>query len=218
MNSLLSIIPLAAVDSVNVLALLAIAYVWLSSGSRTAYVRTAAAFVIGGVCGLTLTLAFSFTVILRLVHRALDSFPRPLVTTIVLVIALAVMAMAVQGFRKPPMSLPVHRTVRPAAAYVIGLATWGIQSLTSAPFYAAIAVMADDDTTTRLALSTVFVLVALLPVTTLTVALALCPEETGRRLLDRVQAVLPIASRVVSVLLGVGAAAVAAIAIADLPG
>lgn len=201
MNSLVSIIPLAAVDSVNVLALLAVSYVWISSASRGAYVRTALAFVVGGIGGLALTLAFSFTVILEIIHRALDSMPPTLVASIGLVIALAVIAVAARGFAKPPLSLPVHHRVHPGVAFGLGLLTWAAQSLTSAPFYGAIAVMAKHDTPTRLALSVVFVLVAILPVAALLGALALCSNETGHRLLARMESVLPVASRVVSALL-----------------
>ncbi len=201
MKSLVSIIPLAAVDSVNVLALLAVSYVWISSASRWAYIRTAVAFVVGGVCGLALTLAFSFTVILDIIHRALDALSGTVVAVIGLVLALAVIAVAARGFAKPPLSLPVHRRVHPAVAFALGLLTWATQSLTSAPFYGAIAVMAKHDTPTRLALSVVFVVIALAPVAVLLGALALCSQAAGHRLIARVEGVLPVASRVVSAIL-----------------
>ncbi|GAA1459259.1 hypothetical protein [Williamsia maris] len=218
MNSILAIVPLAAVDSINVLALLAVSYVWVSAPSRGAYVRTAGAFVVGGVCGLAITLAFSFTVILGLVHRAIDAFPPTAIAVIALVIAVVVFGMAVQGFRRPPTSLPVQRTVRPLGAFALGLLTWAIQSLTSAPFYGAIAVMADDGTVVRVVVSVVFVLIALVPVTSLLLALTLFPQETGQRLLDRMQRALPIASRVVSVILMIGAVIAAVLAIDSLAG
>lgn len=218
MTSIFSIVPLAAVDSINVLALLAVSYVWVSTPSRWAYLRTATAFVVGGACGLAVTLAFSFTVILGLVHRALDSFPPTAIAVIVLVVALGVIAMAAHGFLHPPTSLPVHRTVHPVGAYALGLLTWAAQSLTSAPFYGAIAVMEDDDTAERVVLSAVFVLVALVPVTSMLVALALVPRATGTRILALVQRVLPVASRVVSVILFVAALIAAAIAIRNIGG
>ncbi|QDQ96955.1 hypothetical protein [Tomitella fengzijianii] len=201
MKSLVSIIPLAAVDAVNVLALLAVSYVWISSASRWSYIRTAVAFMVGGICGLALTLAFSFTVILDIIHRALDALSGTVISIIGLLIALAVIAVAARGFIKPPLSLPVHRKVHPALAFVLGVITWGAQSLTSAPFYGAIAVMAKHDTATRLGLSVVFVIIALLPVAALMGALALCSQEAGHRLIVRVENILPTASRIVSAIL-----------------
>ena len=218
MTSFLSIVPLAAVDSINVLALLAVSYVWVSTPSRWAYIRIATAFVVGGACGLALTLAFSFTVILRLVRRALDSFSPTAVAVIALLIALVVIAMSIQGFRHPPTSLPVHRKVHPVGAYALGLLTWAVQSLTSAPFYGAIAVMADHGAAMRVALSAVFVLIALVPVTSMLVALALFPHEVGQRLVTRLQRALPAASRVVSVILFVAAVVACIIAIKKIVG
>ncbi|WP_182345863.1 hypothetical protein [Tomitella gaofuii] len=218
MKSLVSIIPLAAVDSVNVLALLAVSYVWISSATRWAYVRTAVAFMVGGICGLALTLAFSFTVILDIIHRALDALSGTVVAVLGLLIALAVIAVAARGFVKPPLSLPVHRKVHPALAFVLGVITWGAQSLTSAPFYGAIAVMAKHDTPTRLGLSVVFVLIALLPVAALLAALALCSQDAGHRLIMRVEGILPAASRVVSALLIVAGAVGAVFAVVKILG
>ena len=153
-----------------------------------------------------------------LVYPFLDDTPPSrvlfgLTGVIVLVIALVVLGMAVQGFRSPPTSLPVQRTVRPLGAFALGLLTWAIQSLTSAPFYGAIAVMADDGTVVRVVVSIVFVLIALVPVTSLLLALTLFPQATGQRLLDRMQDALPIASRVVSVILMIGAVIAAVLAI-----
>lgn len=201
MTSLISIIPLAAVDSVNVLALLAVSYVWISSASRWSYVRTAVSFVIGGVCGLALTLGFSFTVILDIVHRAMDSLSTTVVASIGLALALAVIAVAARGFAKPPLSLPVHRRVHPLVAFGLGVVTWAAQSLTSAPFYGAIAVMANHGTGTRIGLSIAFVIVALLPVTVLLGALAIVSKNAGHRIITRMESVLPAASRLVSAIL-----------------
>src|SRR5699024_1058460 len=187
--------------SVNVLALLAVSYVWISAASRWSYIRTAVAFVVGGICGLSLTLAFSFTVILDIIHRALDALSGTVVAVIGLLIALAVIAVASRGFITPPLSLPVHKKVHPVLAFILGLITWAAQSLTSAPFYGAIAVMAKLGTPERLGLSVVFVVIALLPVAALLGALALCSQEAGHRLIVRVESILPAASRVVSAIL-----------------
>lgn len=211
MNSLFSIVPLAVVDSANVLALLAVSLVWVSSASRRAYARTAVSFMIGGICGLALTLVFSFTVILQLVHRALGSLSPAAVAVIVVVVALLVIGMAVRGFLRPPMSLPVHHDLPPVAAGALGLITWTVQSLTSAPFYGAIAVMADETIASRLGLSTVFVVIAVAPVAALVLALLLCPTEAGHRMLAHLQAALPMTSRVVAAILIVAAGAAAAI-------
>ncbi len=218
MNSLFSIVPLAVVDSVNVLALLAVSFVWVSSASRAAYARTAVSFMIGGICGLALTLVFSFTVILQLVHRALDSLSPAAVAVIVVVGAVLVIGMSVRGFLRPPMSLPVHRDLHPVAAIALGLIIWTAQSLTSAPFYGAIAVMADETMASRLGLSTVFVVIAVAPVVALVFALLLCPTEAGHRMLAHLQAALPMTSRVVAALLIVAAVVAAAIGLTIILG
>ena len=173
--------------------------------------------MIGGICGLALTLVFSFTVILQLVHRALNSLSPEAVAVLVVVIALLVIAVAVRGFVRPPMSLPVHHDLHPVAASALGLITWTAQSLTSAPFYGAIAVMANETIASRLGLSTVFVVIAVAPVTALTIALLLCPTTAGHRMLGYPQAALPMTSRIVAAILIVAAVAAAAIEITIIP-
>lgn len=214
MRSLLAIIPLGAVDSVNVLAVLAVIYVWVSSSGRAEYARTALAYVVGGIIGLTLTLLFSFTFIVAWVREALDAISGTLAGVIGLLLAAVLLWLAVQTYRSPPMSLPVHRQVHPSLAFVLGIATWGIQSLTSAPFYAAIAVMAPLDGWHRLLNAVVFVIIALGPVLTLVGALALVSHDLGQRIVARVEEALPRASKAVSIVLGAAAVVGAGFALA----
>src|SRR5699024_9371965 len=108
--------------------------------------------------------------------------------------------------------------VHPLVAFALGLVTWAAQSLTSAPFYGAIAVMAKHDTPARLGLSLAFVIIALLPVTVLLGALAVVNKDAGHRIITRMESVLPTASRVVSAILIAAGIAGAVYAIVRLAG
>lgn len=140
------------------------------------------------------------------------------VAVIVVGVALLVIGMSVRGFLRPPMSLPAHHDLHPVAASALGLIIWTTQSLTSAPFYGAIAMMADETNTSRLGLSTVFVVIAVAPVAALTVALLLCPTEAGHRMLAHLQAALPMTSRAVAAILIVAAVVAATIGLTIILG
>ncbi|MBY8864095.1 hypothetical protein K7711_47090, partial [Nocardia sp. CA2R105] len=58
---------------------------------------------------------------------------------------------------------------------------------------------------------TVFVVIAVAPVAVLMIALLLCPTTAGHRMLARLQAALPMTSRVVAAILIVAAVAAAAV-------
>ncbi|MBV7705875.1 hypothetical protein NOVA_24130 [Nocardia nova] len=70
--------------------------------------------------------------------------------------------------------------------------------------------MADETNTSRLGLSTVFVVIA--------VALLLCPTEAGHRMLAHLQAALPMTSRVVAAILIVAAVVAATIGLTIILG
>ncbi|MGA4791304.1 hypothetical protein [Nocardia sp. AB354] len=78
--------------------------------------------------------------------------------------------------------------------------------------------MADETIASRLGLSTVFVVIAVAPVASLTVALLLCPTEAGHRMLAHLQAALPMTSRVVAAILIVAAVVAATIGLTIILG